>query len=160
MIKLKGKPKWESSKSIFWGLIFVVVMFAFWYSLAGSPLDEYRFMQRGILINAEIGECTQDYADRDSGQGGAYQRCEYSYKVSGNTYQGVSDFSQNVGEKTEIIYLPENPSVHREKLGAATGIFDFVFRKILVGAILLVMFVSGGIVIIKNGIKEFFGKNE
>lgn len=158
MLKLKGNPKWEGSKIIFWGLVYVAVMFAFWYGVVGHPVDEYRFMQRGVLVNAQIGDCTQEYAESDSGQGGPYQRCSFSYEVNGTSYYGISDFAQDVGATVEILYLPETPSVHREKLGAATGIFDFVFRKIILGAALLIGLVAGGFSIIKIGIKEFIGK--
>lgn len=159
MLKLKGNPKWDVSMSVFWGLVMSVVMFAFWYSMAGHPLVEYRFMKQGVVINAEVGECRQEVAENDSGQGGPYQHCGYSYEVNGNSYQGSSDFPQDVGETVEIIYLPDNPSVHREKVGAATGIFDFVFRKMLLGIVLLVMFVSPGIVFAYKGINKFRGKS-
>lgn len=159
MPKLKGHPKWEGGKSVFWGLVVTGVMFAFWYSMAGNPLNEYRFMQRGVLLNAEIGECSQEYAESDSGQGGPYQRCGYRYVVNGTSYNDVSDFAQDVGDAVEILYLPDNPSVHREKLGAATGIFDFIFRKMILGTVLLVMFLSIGFVMIRDGINSFKGKN-
>ena len=149
--------KKEGIKTIFWGLVFTGAMFLFWYGLVGNPFDEYRIMQRGIPITADVDECVQDVAEDDRGHGRVFEDCNFVYIVNGQEYYGRANRPEVV-ETIDIIYLPDNPAVYRQQLGAARGFFDWLFRKAILGILLLVMFVWGGIAMIQRGIKEFFGK--
>ncbi len=149
----------EGVKTIIWGLVFTGAMFLLWYGLIGNPFDEYRIMQRGVPITAIVNECVQDVAEDERGHGKAFEDCAFTYTVNGQHYYGRAN-RPNVVETIDILYLPDNPTVYREQTGAATGFFDWLFRKAILGILLLVMFVGGGIEMIKNGIKEFKGKGK
>lgn len=157
-MKLKGKPRWEASKTIIWGLVFTTAMGALWYSLAGNPFTNYEIMMRGVHIVGTVHDCNQEYAERDSGQGGPFQRCGYTFEVRGVTFGGIDDFANetNDGDNVPILYLPESPNIHVRELGAATGFLDWLFRKVILSLILLAIFVGAGIPMIWGGIKSFY----
>lgn len=157
MPKLKGKPRWEASKTIFGGLVFTLAMFAFWYGMVGGPVDDYRIMISGKHAEAITSDCTQDYAESDSGQGGPFQDCLYSFVVNGKTYGGRDRFPNETadGERFGIVYVNGNPEIHKKDFTIATGWFDFLFRKVLLRLVLLVMFLAGGIYVMTEGIKDF-----
>ena len=152
-----SQEKKESLKGVFWGLIFVGVAALFWYGLVGDPIDEYKIMDHGVPSVAEVQDCVQDVAENDSGQGGAFELCSFNYKVNGNIYGGSATRPEPV-EEIEILYLPEHPAIYREQQGAATGFFDWLFRKAILGIVLLLMFVGGGIQVAYSSFKELFAK--
>lgn len=161
MLKLKGQPRWEASKTIFWGLVFTLAMFAFWYGLVGSPIDDYRIKISGKYAEAITAGCIQDYAESDSGQGGPFQDCQYSFVVNGQTYGGRDSFPNETddGERFGIVYVNGHPEIHKKDFTVATGWFDFLFRKVFLSLTLLALFLISGIKLMIGGIKDFL-KNE
>jgi len=157
-MKLKGKPRWEASKTIFWGLVLTTIFFVFWLSLVGNPFSDYALMIKGVQVNGHVDSCVQDYAESDSGNGGPFQDCTYTFNVNGRTFGGRDAFPQSTseGEAFGIVYLPENPETHKKNFTIASGILDFIFRKVLLAIGLLIMFVAAGVRMTWIGIRNFY----
>jgi hypothetical protein len=54
----------------------------------------------------------------------------------------------------EVEYLPNNPSVSRIKGDGSASITDWLWRKAGLGSLLLALFVSPGIILLRNGIRD------
>ena len=147
---MEKNPKRTAIYEIFWGLVLTVAAAAFWYSIVGNPIEELWLLQTGAEAKIEIGECFDDVVEDDQGHGGIVERCPFSYQVNSQVYYGRGD---NISD-SEVIYLPSAPSVHRLKSLLATGYADWFFRKILLGLVLLVIFLSAGVGLFYTALKN------
>jgi hypothetical protein len=127
-------------KSIF--IVFMAICACHWWE---NPRDRYQLMDRGVRLTVEVQECETDSYDHDNGYSSNYDRCTYQYSVNGQTFEGSVD---DLIDKIDIVYLPENPTVHEDATEIPEGrsnwliacIFHFIVQEglFLVGAIYVV----------------------
>ena len=156
MLKLKGKPRWEASKTIFWGLVWTIVVLWLCFYGGGNYFDELELVRHGISTPVYVGECVEEYVESDSQGSGMVETCAYSYTVNGRDYHGGGE---TIFATDTVVYLPGHPEIHRVKHTMGDGLLDFFFRRVLLGIVLLVMFIAPGIQLLRLGIIAF-KKNE
>jgi hypothetical protein len=60
-----------------------------------------------------------------------------------------------LSKQQDVEFLPHDPSVNRIKGDGATSIFDWAWRKFGLGLVLLVAFLSPGVILLRNGYRDF-----
>lgn len=156
MSKLKGKPRWEASKFIFWGVLWVTVVLYMCYYSGGNYFDELELVRHGISTPVQVGECEQEAVEDERGRDGVIETCAYSYEVEGKEYKGGGE---TIFDSDTVIYLPGYPETHRIKHTMGSSLTDFFLRRVLLGLVLLTLFIAPGFQLLQIGIRAFI-KNE
>lgn len=148
----------EATKKIIYGLIWCLICLWLCYGSARDDFDELKLIRNAQLADGVITEC---FEERDVGdEGGKYvaRSCSYMFSLPDGT---ILDSSMNVSNKikeetdVKIEYLLVNPQTNRIQGEGNSTFFDWAWRKLGLGLGLLALFTSPGIILIRNGIKEF-----
>jgi hypothetical protein len=169
---LKKNKKFQLTKSLFFGMIWLVIGFWFWYAMAGNPFDEYALIRSGIIANGHIVN-VEEYEDAVEEAGRESVVPKYSFEYNFVTVDGrvIKDYSADNGghipdsledvnetpHPIQVEYLSRHPNVNRV-IGMHTGctsIGEWIFRKITVGGLVLLGCLSLGILSIKQAVKTY-----
>ncbi len=152
-------------KGIVIGVLLMLGAFWFWWHLAGNPFEEFALIRSAQTVSGFIIDTWEEPGETDYGETRWSHSVTYKYCVpSGREFMGNSKgrgrLSQELSDLTEpypveIEYLPNKPKVSRIKGGGCQSITEWLWRKIGIGGILLVVFLSIGFSIIQNAINEF-----
>lgn len=156
--------RYESLKTILWGVFWITGACWFLYHLLGNPLDELALIQRGQTVKGYIVDI-QESERHDNG--GVDYYYTYTYRlptgreITQETEHGPQDLREDIWDSEqpypiEVEYLPDDPLTSRIK-GAAFNSNSFVGwlgRKIILGSLLLAMFLSPGIGLIRDGLRD------
>jgi hypothetical protein len=155
----------DSMKRLIWGVLWILAACWFSYYLIGNPLDELALIRRAQTAVGFIVDTWEDVEDGDDGRAHWFHGATYTYRLpAGREYtQRTKDVSGRLKEKfrdlqqpypIEVEYLPDNPTVSRIKGDGSESIMDWLWRKAGLGSLLLALFVSPGIILLRNGIRE------
>jgi hypothetical protein len=166
----QGKLKFTLAFRVFWGVVAVIVAFAFVFSIGGNPYHEYQLLTNGTTTEGFITDVTEDIEPRDAGGYTYYYNYTFSFKLpNGKTIQAYQELSGGSAQEmpdvsdpfpTEIVYLNSNPDINKLKVTLSDSVWEIVWRKIGLGLLLLVMFSSFGFSLIRNAIKEYSTASE
>ena len=153
----------RAARSGLWGVALLLGAFWFWLGLVGNPLDEFALICRGQTAQGFIID-TWEEAEGGSGEDGGTQWFHggiYTYRLSDGR-----EFTQRTKERSgrlrsdlrdlvrpfpvEVEYLPDEPAVSRIKGDGSSNVFDWLWRKIGVGGLLLALFLAPGIFILRS----------
>ena len=174
MDSLKHKPLFNLIKNCFWGVVAISV--AFWivsYAMKVNPYHEYLLITKGITANGFItkAEEYEDEVDIPDAQGGgseAVTKVYYEYDftteagkiINGRSseLEGIQDF-KGKPIPIQVEYLKDNPDINRVKdaTSQCKTIGEFIWRRICLGTLLLLMFSAFGLYMIRRGIKDYLG---
>ena len=148
--------------TIFVGLVLTVGGFLFWLHLAGNPLNEMALINRGLTTKGVIKDVRENYEDCDSCPGRKYLSYNASYTFqlpNGQTVEAETKDSSGlrpdiIANGIEVEYLPDSPSVNRIKGTGSPTITDWLWRKVGLGSLLLVMCLSPGVGLIHWGFRR------
>jgi len=152
--------------TIFWGIVWTLVGCYCWYLLVGNPLHDLVLILNGRAIPGFIVDTWEDVDETDYGRTIWYHGAVYTYLLPDGR-----EFTKKTPERkgrlkpefldlhepypVEVEYLQHNPTVSRIKGEGSTTLFDWLWRKAGLGFLLLALFVSPGIFVLKNGIVAF-----
>lgn len=165
--------KFNLTKSIILGLGIPLVAMWMWFSINGNPFDEYKLIKHGVKTTGkiydikEVSDLLEEYNDRK-----ATVVYEYFYKFSfklpnGDTIYGIGKEGGNIPYELENVddnpvsvpveYLSENPNINRvsSMFNSNKTIYEWFRYRILIALIIILVTSYFGIVIIKNGLKEY-----
>lgn len=161
----QGKLKFTLAFGVFWGVVTVIVAFAFVYSIGGNPYHEYQLLTNGTTTDGFITDVTEDIEPRDAGGNTYYYKLAFNFKLSnGKIIQAYQELSGSSAQEmpdvsepypTEIVYLISNPEINKLKATLSDSVWEIVWRKIGFRLLLLVLFSSIGFALIRNAIKEY-----
>ncbi len=148
-------------KTLFGGALWIVIAFAFWLSIAGNPIDELNLILNAETTNGFIVDGWDDVDDNGEGKSEWTHRYIYEFYTSpGQKYKGVEDgggplmIDFEEPNPVDIEYLPDNPNVSRIKGSGCSSIWEWLWRKIGIGGIFLILIISPGFRLLKDGISE------
>ena len=143
-------------KLVIFGVLLVLGACLFWYQLAGNPLAELALIRRARIAPGSLID-TQEYGGEDD-RGHVYLSDVgvYSYRLpDGREFKTTTRVpTGKLIEQREVEYLRDNPRVSRIKGDGCQSVTEWVCRKVVLGSLLLALFVSPGLVILRNGIRE------
>lgn len=143
----------------------VVVACWFWHYLVGNPFDELALIQRGQTVSGFIIDTWEDAESGDEGGTVWFHAAIYKYRLpdgreftrSTNVRSGrLKDEFRALTQPypVEVEYLPDKPLVSRLKGDGSDSMFDWLWRKAGLGIVLLVFFLSPGIVMLRDGFRD------
>jgi hypothetical protein len=139
----------------------------FWYYLVGNPLQELALIQRAQIAPGFIVETWEVVGDDDMGRAHWLHGAKYTYRLpDGREFTQTTKESPGRLKKEflnlkkpysiEVQYLPENPTVSRIKGEGSDNILDWAWRKAGLGTLILVILLSPGFVLLRDGVRNVF----
>lgn len=154
-----------SVKTLAWGILWILGAVWFWHYSFGNPLDELALIRRAQIAPGSIVDTWEDVGDDDYGRAHWSNKATYTYRlpdgreftkstksVSGRLKETFRDLQQPY--PIEVEYLPDKPMVSRIKGDGSDSIMDWLWRKVGLGGVLLILFASPGIILLRNGVCE------
>ena len=145
-------------KIIFWGLVWIVIASSLTHYWIGNPIYELALIRSAEVAQGTLVESFQedDAVLKDRGRVEAWKVRVYSFRVpDGRKFNVVDEaaIGQLKQERT-IEYLPDNPNVNRFQVEGSQSIMSWLFGKVILGTLLLVLIVSPGLVVLRERIKR------
>ncbi len=145
-------------KIIFWGLVWIVIASSLTHYWIGNPIYELALIRSAEVAQGTLVESFQedDAVLKDRGRVEAWKVGVYSFRVPDGRIFNVVDeaaIGQLKQERT-IEYLPDNPNVNRFQGEGSQSIMSWLFGKVILGTLLLVLIVSPGLIVLRERIKR------
>ena len=145
-------------KKIFWGLVWVVFVSSLIHYWIGNPIHELALIRNAEVAQGTLIESFQEHdaAYKDRGRLDVWKVGVYSFRVpDGRKFNVVDEaaIGQLKQERT-IEYLPDNPNVNRFQGEGSQSIMSWLFGRVILGTLLLVLIVSPGLVVLRERIKR------
>ncbi|MCX6350871.1 MAG: hypothetical protein NTX03_03305 [Bacteroidetes bacterium] len=155
------------------GTLALIIAIAFWQGMLEiNPYHEFLLITKATTVKGFITHSEEEEDDVESETQGSRRSFIIYYDYTFTTKKGeiikdhASDRSPKSGYLQEanatplpidVEYISSDPQIHRIKdmTGQANTLFDFLWRRIGLGIILLLVFCGIGFEIIKNGIKVY-----
>lgn len=152
-------------KLVIFAVLWVLGVCWFWYQLMGNPLAELALIRRAHTAPGFIVDTWEDV--EDAGEGGAqwFHAAVYTYRLpdgreykertperKGRLREQFREFEEPY--PIEVEYLPENPAVSRIKGYGCQSVGEWLWRKAGLGSLLLAVFLGGGVILLRDGIRE------
>ncbi|MEQ8789891.1 MAG: DUF3592 domain-containing protein [Pirellulaceae bacterium] len=152
--------------SAFWGVVFLLGAVWFWHYLVGNPFDEFALVTRGQTAPGFIVDTWEDVEYGDEGGTHWFHAAVYKYRLpdgreftqrtktnSGPLRSEFRDLTQPY--PIEVEYLPDAPAVSRIKGNGSPSVFDWLWRRVGLGGLLLALFLSPGIFMLRIALSDF-----
>ncbi len=154
------KPKniyYNLIKGMVIGVLLIVGACWFWWSLTGNIFHELALIRRAQITSGTLIEVHEHEEEDFRGHVYFSDIGVYVYQLSdGREFRTtIREPTGQLKKHREVEYLPEKPEISRIKGDGCQSITEWLWRKIGLGGIILVLFLSIGCIIIKNTIIEF-----
>ena len=149
----------EQAKTIAWGLLAVAAAIWFWLSCFGNPIRELAFIQEGRVVIGSVVE-TWEVTDDDNGDVQSTHAAYVFRLPDGRELKAVTtNFSQLKDDlhepyPIEVEYLASNPEASRIKGDGCQSVFEWLWRKVGLGGLMLALFLSPGCCLLRNAIRD------
>jgi hypothetical protein len=169
-MELRNK-KIDFVRSMIGGIVCLVIGFWFWYSLAGNPFDEYALIRSGIIGNGFITKIDEyEDAAEEAEREKIVPKYSYQYEFRTQDRRLIKSFGDEGGHIPDSLryvntipfpihveYLSKHPDVNRI-IGmhvGCTSIGEWLWRKVALGGVLLVICLSIGFEVIRRSLKGY-----
>ena len=135
------------------------------FGIAGNPLDDFALIHRGQVAQGFIVETWEDADTGDEGGAQWSHSAVYEYRLpdgreftqrtrtkSGRLKRELRDLSEPF--PIEVEYLPDNPIVSRIKGSGSSSLFDWLWRKVGLGLVLLAIILTPGLWWLRDAFRE------
>lgn len=152
-------------KSSIWGIIAIIAAVCFVFYLTGNPINEYKLINRGKVVDGFITQAEEFVESGD--EGGSIYSYSYAYRFKlpdGSIIKSGGNSSGKLPNQLEdlvnaypikIVYLPDRPDINAIRDSLSKNTWELLWRKIGLGSLLLVLFSSIGIITLKHGIRQY-----
>lgn len=156
----------NSIKTLLWGGFLIVGACCLWYFLCGNPLDELALIRRSQTVQGFIVDVWEEPPERREGKLNWSHGATYKYYLpDGREFTKSTDGSGRLKEElrpplaqtypVEVEYLPDAPTVSRIKGTGHDSFVEWFFYKVGLGIVLLALFTSPGIFLLRKGLRDF-----
>ena len=162
----KRKLLFNLIKGCFWGTIAIAV--AIWFMsmmFKVNPFYEYLLMSEGVSVSGFITNTGEDIEEGERGQALYYYHYTYTFTTTnGKSVESSWSSKGRLREEfidlvdpypTTIVYLRDNPDINEIKENLSESMIEFILRKVALGLLLLTLFCSIGLLMIKGAIKDY-----
>jgi len=164
MIGEKTKSILNLLRSICGIVILSFICFWIWNVMFGNPLHDYLLIKYGVTVNGYVTEAYEEVEKGDNGQEVADFYYRYNFKTiagqrisnGGSASVRLPDYLQDLSEPypMEVLYFPSDPSINRIKQYGVKTISSFFIRKMVFGALTILLMLYFIIWCFKSAIKE------
>ena len=155
----------DQASTIVCGMLLVVAAILFWLYLVGNPIHEFALIRNGQTV---AGAIVDTWEDAESGVEGGTTWTHfaiYSYRLPDGREFTARTKDSSGGLKNEfrdlhrpypiaIEYLPDNPRISRIKGAGCQSVFEWVWRTLLLGGLILALLLSPGCVLLRNAFRN------
>jgi Family of unknown function (DUF6804) len=168
----RNKLIYSLIKQCFIGIIALIA--AFWfviYSTKVNPYYEFMLITKskiadGFITNLKEYEDEVEIPDSQGGGSKPVTVDDYEYTFTTQDGKAIDSWSSDIGYienftgqplPIKVEYLPDNPEINRVKdeTNQCNTIGEFIWRRLVLGILLLIMFSSIGYHFIRIGIKDY-----
>lgn len=143
-------------KGIVIGVICLTVAIWFWLSLVGNPFDELALIRKAETTHGTLVDSFDVESAGSNDRIAILDRGIYAFYVDGQEFKTFIDVPLGeLNEREKIEYLPDNPEVNRVKGEGCQSVVEWLWRKMGIGGIFLLMFCSVGFFMLKGSIIEY-----
>jgi hypothetical protein len=156
----------EALKTMVWGFALVACAVWFWLHLTGNPIHDLRLMIWARTAPGHVVDTWEDVEDGDDGRVQWTHGSTYTFRLpDGHEVEAATgtrsgrlrpEFAKL--EKplpVEVEYDPADPLISRLKGDGSQSLVEWILRKVGLGGLLLVLFMSPGVKLIFDGVREF-----
>jgi len=148
------------------GLFALVAALWFYNWLAPNPIESLCLLEWSKPVKAKLLDAYEDFQEEDAGPGYTYGIVVYKFTadngqhITSSTRQLKGGLPEEwLDEKTrpatlDVEYFPSFPRWNRIQGTGIYSFFDWLWRQALLGTLLLVLFLSPGVALLKTGIGE------
>lgn len=143
----------------------VVAAMWFWLHLVGNPIHELVLIQQGQSVLGSIVDTSEDVESGDEGGMHWTHAAIYTYRLpdgrkftartkdkSGRLKDQFRDLKQPY--PIEVEYLPHNPAVSRIKGDGCQSVFEWLWRTVGLGGLLLAVLLSPAYLVLWHAIRD------
>jgi len=134
------------------GILLIVGMCWFWYSLVGNPFDELALIRHAATAPASLADTWEDEQSDFRDHVYISDVGIYRFQIPDGR-EFMARARAPIGElrsEEAVEYLPDDPSVSRIKGDGCQSVGEWLWRKVGLGVLLLAMFVTPGIIAIRD----------
>ena len=143
-------------KELIWGVLLVLGACWLWHYSFGNLLDELALIRRAQVAPGSLVE-TSEHEEEDY-RGHVYfsDVGVYTYRLpDGREFKTLVRVpTGGLKEQQAVEYLPDNPAVSRIKGHGCQSVGEWLWRKVGLGGLLLALFVSPGVVLLRDGVRD------
>lgn len=131
------------------GCAVVWILGSLWfiYTTLGNPLDELALIRHAITAPARL---VDTYVDEETDEG------VYSFHATdGREYATLSrTMNGDVSNEADVEYLPDDPNTNRVKGEGCRTVTEWLWRKIVLGSLILIVLVGAGVGMFMRGLRD------
>lgn len=155
---------WRQSWELVAGILLALGAVFFWFHFVGHPFDDLSLLLRSQTAAGTVIEAEEVVDDDSNGRAVWSHHVTYRYIVPdkgefrGTTGSLPGRLREDMRAMTEPVavaveYLPDHPGISRIKGSGCSSVFEWVWRKALLGLFLLVLFLAPGMICLRLGWK-------
>ncbi len=162
--ELQSQSSWGWASPLGWGLFLLVGACWFWWQIGGNPLNELALIRHGFTVPGFITDAWEDVNDDEYGRTHWSHSVTYRYRLrDGREFMGAVHGSGRLKRdvsyrdrpySVEVEYLPEHPSVSRIKGAGCQTVMEWLWRRLGLGSLVLVLFCSPGLYLVQRGLRD------
>lgn len=152
----------EGAKQLVFGLLWIVGACWICYAWFGNPLEELALIRHAQVVPGLLIDSWEDYEDGPEGGTHWFYGYTYSFRLpDGREFTSGGDASGELKDEfrdlqepypIEVEYLPDDPTVSRIRGNGTQSLIEWLWRDVGLGGLLLILFASPGIVLIRKGL--------
>lgn len=148
----------DSIKTLLWGVLWVAVALWFMHYIAENPLNELALIRRAQVAAGSLTDTFEHEQEDERGRVYFSDVGVYTFRTpDGQQFQASTKVPiGQLSKQREVEYLPDDPAVNRIRGDGCASIFEWLWRKVGLGVILLALFLSPGITLLRKGIREIW----
>lgn len=145
----------EPVKTLICGVVAILVALWFWLSLVKNPFHEFALIRRAQVAAGSLVDTFE--SEQEDFRGHVYfsDVGVYAYRVpDGREFKTTTRVpTGQLKEHQEVEYLPDSPAVSRIRGDGCHSITEWLWRKVALGLLLLAIFLSPGVVLLRRAIR-------
>lgn len=146
----------DSIKTLLWGILWIAVALGFMHHITGNPLDELALIRRAHVAVGSLADTFEHEQEDERGRVYLSDVGVYTFRTpAGQQFNASTRVpTGQLSKQQEVEYLPDNPAVNRIRGDGCASIFEWLWRKVGLGIILLALSLSPGMTLLRNGIRD------
>jgi hypothetical protein len=148
----------ETTSNPYFGIFYIFLAWLVWNELPQNPFDELTLIREAKVAKGSLYETFENEAEDERGQVFLSDVGIYHFNGSNGTEYKAHIIvpTGQLAENVEIEYLSENPEINRVKGDGCQTFFEWVWRKFLLGGLIIGGLFGFGVLTIWNFLRKRF----
>lgn len=143
----------EPAKTVVSGTLLMVGAFFLWFHIAGNIYYELLLIQSSKVASGFLISSYEDEHEDERGNISISEVGVYAFTTPDGLKYNTKTSNSN-SKNINIEYLESDPSINRAEGDGCQTISEWLWRKIGIGGLFLIMVISPGFYLVRSGLKE------